>query len=169
MENFCQTGNLEHKDGYDVCRDVKKMTLPSGILRYDLTLIYPKKQTKGHYHVNDEPELYEVISGIANFLIQNRDASQTYMVEAQEKDNVIIPIGFSMRTINPSDDKILIISNWIKDDVKNDYNAFKNLQKPIRLKPKKILQELENLDFLLNPQKYKDFLTVENLYDKIDF
>ena len=163
MENFCQIGKLEHKEGYDVCRNVKRQ----GDLRYDLTRIFPGCQTAGHYHFDNEPELYEMISGEARFLTHNRDASQTYIIEAKEKDKIIFPPGFSMRTINPSKDKELVVSNWISDKTKNDYNAFKNLQEPVKLKPKQLPKELENLEFLTQPEKYKEFLTIEKLYNII--
>jgi len=170
MENFCQRGKIEHKNGYDVCRGEKR----SGELRYDLTLLHPSAQTSGHYHFGDEPELYEVRSGQALFLTQDRKAKKTYIIEAEEKDRIVFPPGHSMRTINPSKDKELIISNWVSDKTTNDYNAFKNFQEsrqaeqePIKLKPKKLPKELENLDFLNNPEKYKDILTIKNLYERV--
>lgn len=167
MENFCQRGKLERKDGYDVCRGEKWQTSPAGELRYDLTLLYPSKQTAGHYHTSGFPELFEVLSGNALFLTQNSDAQKTYLISAKEKEKVIILPEFSIKTINPSKDKKLMISNWISDKTTNDYNAFKNLQEPIKLKPKKLPKELENLDFLNNPEKYKNILTMENLYEQI--
>lgn len=162
MENFCENGKLEKKNGYDVCRGVGQ----KGELRYDLTLLYPSAQTSGHYHFGNEPELYEVQSGQASFLIQSRDVQETYLIVAKEKEKIVVVPGFSMRTINSSVSDNLIISNWVNDKVKNDYNAFKNLQEPIKLKPKKLPKELEDLDFLINPEKYKDILTIENLYDR---
>lgn len=163
MENFCERGKLEVKEGYEVCRDVER----HGELRYDLTLLYPSSQTLGHCHFGNEPELYEVLSGQANFLTQNREAKKTYIIEAKEKDKIVFPPGHSMRTINPSGEKELLISNWINDKVKNDYNAFKNLQEPIRLKPKQLPSELKDLEFLSNPEKYAEILTIENLYERI--
>ena len=163
MENFCKNGKLEHKNGYDVCRAVDER---DG-LRYDLTLLHPYAQTSGHYHLGAEPELYEVQSGQALFLTQDREAKKTYIIEAEEKEKVVFPPGYSMRTINPSNEKELAISNWIDNKVKNDYNAFKNLQEPIKLKPKKLPKELESLDFLKNPKKYSHLLTIENLYERI--
>lgn len=163
MENFCTSGKLEHKEGYDVCRSVDER----GELRYDLTKIFPEQFTYGHYHFNNEPELCEVQSGQALFLIQSRDARKTYLVEAGEKEKVIIVPGFSMRTINPSTKINLIISNWVNNNVHNDYNAFKTIPEPIKLKPKPLPAELENLDFLINPSKYSNLLTINNLYEKI--
>ncbi|MBI4692009.1 MAG: hypothetical protein HY773_00995 [Candidatus Terrybacteria bacterium] len=163
MENFCQRGKLEIKNDYEVCRGVDA----KNGLRYDLTLLRPSSQTAGHYHFGIEPELYEVQSGRAQFLIQSRDAQKTYLIETEEKERVVIPPDFSMRTINPSKEKELLISNWVSDKIKNDYNAFKNLQEPIKLRPKKLPQELENLEFLNNPEKYANILTIENLYERI--
>lgn len=163
MENFCKIGKIEYKEGYDVCRGVKWQ----GDLRYDLTLLYPGAQTAGHYHTSGFPELFEVLSNNALFLTQGRDSQETYLINAKEKEKVVILSEFSIRTINPSKDKELIISNWISDKTKNDYNAFKNVPEPIKLKPKPLPKELENLEFLSKPEKYKEFLTIENLYEKI--
>jgi len=160
MENFCKRGKIEKKEGYEVCRGEDRR---NG-LRYDLTKIFPGCQTLGHYHFGNEPELYEVQSGQALFLTQNRDASQTYLIEAKKKDKIVFPPGFSMRTINPSNDKELIISNWVNDKVKNNYEAFQNMPEPVKLKPKSLPKELENLEFLNEPEKYKNILTIDNLY-----
>lgn len=161
MESFCKIGKLEHKDGYDVCRSIKR----DGELRYDLTLIYPGRQTAGHYHRPEFPELFEVLSGQAKFLMQKGE--ETYAVEAKEKEKIIVPPDFSIRTINPSLENNLVVSNWIDDNVKNDYNAFEKIPEPVKLKPKQLPQELENLEFLTNPEKFKQFLTIERLYDRI--
>ena len=161
MENFCKIGKLEKKHGYDVCRGEKRR----GKLRYDLTKILPRGHTLGHYHMPNFPELFEVLSGKAIFLTQKN--KKTYAIEAKKKEKVVILSGFSIRTINASGRNILIISNWIDDRVKNNYNAFKNIQKPIKLKPKKFPAKLKNLDFLINPKKYKKFLAIEKLYEKL--
>ncbi len=160
MENFCQKGKIEHKEGYDVCRGEDRR----GELRYDLTRIFPGNQTFGHYHFGNEPELYEVLSGQALFLIQSAATKEAYLIEAKEKEKIIIPPGFSMTTINPSPDNELIVSNWVDDKVKNNYEAFKTMPEPIKLKPKKLPPELVSLEFLSNPEKYSEVLTIENLY-----
>ncbi len=158
MEDFCQIGKLEKKQGYDVCRGEKRQ----GRLRYDLTKILPDHQTLGHRHAPEFPELFEVISGQAIFLTQGN--GQTYAIKVEEKEQVVILPGFSVRSINPSLEHDLIISNWIDDEVKNDYNAFEKIPEPAKLKPEKLPEELKNLDFLSHPEKYEKFLTVENLY-----
>lgn len=161
MENFCPIGKLEKKNGYDVCREVKR----SGNLRYDLTKIYPGARTAGHYHKPEFPELFEVLSGRAIFLTQRDE--ETYAIEAKEKEKIIVPPDFSIRTINPSADNNLVVSNWIDDGAKNIYNAFEKIPEPIKLKPKIFPKELENLEFLSKPEQYKELLTIEKLYDRI--
>jgi oxalate decarboxylase/phosphoglucose isomerase-like protein (cupin superfamily) len=211
MENFCRIGKLERKsvDGiseYDVCRGEKQ----KGNLRYDLTLIYPKRlgrpacagrelpRTFGHYHAKGQVELFEIISGRTLFFMQRyennpRIIKEAYLVEADEKEKVIILPDFSVTSMNPQKKKISLTSNWINIKVKNDYKFFENLKgncyyivedknknitfkkngkyqkipKLILLKPKKLSAELRNLDFLNNPKKYKKFLTVKNCYKKI--
>lgn len=163
MENFCEIGRHEIKNGYEVCRGVDQR----GELRYDLTLLYPSSQTAGHYHEPKLPELFGVLSGNALFLTQDPEAKQTYLISAKENDKAIILPDFSIRTINPSKEKELLVFNWISDKAKNDYDAFTNIGEPIKLKPKKLPAELENLEFLTNPEKYANFLTIENLYEKV--
>jgi oxalate decarboxylase/phosphoglucose isomerase-like protein (cupin superfamily) len=161
MENFCQIGKLEKKHGYLVCRGKKWR----GKLRYDLTKLMPGRHTLGHYHQPKFPELFEVLSGQAIFLTQKKE--KTYAVKAKKREKVVILPGFSIRTINVSKKNILIVSNWIDKRVKNNYNAFKKIPKPVNLKPKKFPKELKNLNFLSQPKKYKKFLTIKNLYEKI--
>ena len=162
MALICKNGKLEKKDGYEVCRGEKWQ----GKLRYDLTEILPNRQTIGHWHTPGFPELFEVISGRAIFLTQS--GNKTYAIEAKEKEQIVVMPDFSIRTINPSLDNNLIVSNWIDDGVKNDYNnAFEKIPKPTKLRSKKLPAELKNFDFLSNPEKYKKFLGIDNLYEKI--
>lgn len=163
MENFCKNGKLEVKNGYEVCREEDRR----GELRYDLTKLFPGRQTAGHYHFGGEPELYEVQSGQAVFLTQSRNGEKTYAIEAKKGEKVVILPYFSMRTINPSKGDDLVISNWVNDKVKNDYNAFSSVPEAIKLRPNDLPQELENLEFLSSPEKYQEFLTIEKLYERI--
>ncbi|MFH0803649.1 MAG: glucose-6-phosphate isomerase family protein [Candidatus Tagabacteria bacterium] len=189
MENFCQIGKLEKKHGYDVCRGEKRR----GDLRYDLTLLYPKTSTFGHFHTKGHAELFEVLSGQAMFFMQRHGklpkfVKEAYLVEAKKNEKIIVLPNFSITTINPKKNKKLIVSNWINNKVKNDYSIFKKLKGPcykkagkefeknknykkipnlIRLRPKKLPAKLKNLNFLNNPKKYKKILTIKNLYTKI--
>lgn len=218
MTNFCQWGKLEIKkvidlnsvlfdqsqpEGqviYEVCRGENV----EGSFRYDLTLFHPVLlglelgKTFGHYHENNNPEIYEVLSGRALFLIQKYEdnpsvISEAYLVEAREKDKVVIPFGFGMVTINAQIDKEALIGNWVDVGVKNTYEFFEKLrggcyyiltaenrswkaeenknyqQVPelINLEPKTLPIELRNLEFLSNSRKYKDILTIDNLYERL--
>ncbi len=122
---------------------------------------------------------------------------EAYAIKAEAGDKVIIPPDFGFCSINPSPDKSLIISNWIDTRARNMYEdieknhglcyyitntgstAVSSIASPIKnpaygkvpelvwLKPQKLPPELENLDFLSFPQKYKKFLTIESLYKNI--
>lgn len=189
MENFCEKGKLEIKNGYEVCRGEKWR----GELRYDLTKLQPLFRTFGHYHDKGQTELFEVISGQALFFMQSYkehpdSIEEACLAEAKEGEKIIVPPNFSITSINPNKDKELIISNWINIHVKNEYEFFeklggtcyliigdeikknenyKTVPKLIKLRPKKLPKELENLDFLNNPEKYSHLLTIENLYERI--
>lgn len=116
---------------------------------------------------------------------------KVYRINGKEKDKIIVMQNFGFTNINPDSENELILSNWISKSVENIYEDIKNLggfcyvakrdaegkiffeknknytQVPelIELKPKKLPRELENLDFLIHPEKYKEILTIENLYD----
>ncbi|MDP2856042.1 MAG: glucose-6-phosphate isomerase family protein [bacterium] len=218
MESFCLNGQCESKRAsdlkavlydknfsgdfvvYEVCRAEKR----KGDLRYDLTLIHMEllgrelPKTFGHYHLNQEPELYEILSGQAKFLIQRYEVhpfviSEAYLIEAQKGDRVTIPPGFGVVTINSNIDTEALISNWLNAGIQNSYEFFKEfhgacyyiLNKEnggwqverndnykevpplIELRPKPFLSDLENLDFLIQPEKYRNLLTIDNLYKKL--
>ena len=97
-------------------------------LRYDITLIPPGKidgefvKTAGHYH-KPYPEIYEVLSGRAYFLIQSESA--VYLSEAEPGEKFIIPPSFGHNTINVFD-KPLLIANWISEKAIYDYESYKN-------------------------------------------
>lgn len=217
MENFCPHGQREVRRAselkavlydknfsddfvvYEVCRAEKR----KGDLRYDLTLIHREllgkelPKTFGHYHSNQEPELYEILSGNVYFLIQRYEVdplviSEAYLVEAQKGDKVIIPSGFGMVSINSDIDEEVLIGNWINNGTSNSYEFFKEcrgacyyiLNKEsgvgqaerndnykavaplIGLRPKILSSSLENLNFLIQPDEYRNFLTIDNLYKK---
>ena len=218
MENFCLSGQRESKQAgdlravlydknfsgnfiaYDVCRGEKI----KGDLRYDLTLIHREllgkelPKTFGHYHLHQEPELYEILSGEVKFLIQKYETdplviTEAYLIEAQKGDRVIIPLGFGMVTINSNVNEEALISNWVNNGISNSYEFFKkgrgacyyifyqegggwqvekneNYKKVaplISLVPKAFPDNLEGLDFLIQPEKYHNLLTIDNLYKKL--
>jgi glucose-6-phosphate isomerase, archaeal len=105
-------------------------------LRYDITVIFPcmmgveYPKTLGHYHpfVPGEdvsyPEIYEVLSGEAHYVMQKVDSSlnviDNYVVKAKTGDKIIIPPGYGHFTINPIKD-ILIMANWTDGTFMSDY------------------------------------------------
>jgi len=199
MENFCKNGKLEHKKGYDVCRNVDE----HGELRYDLTLIYPTSneilpRTFGHYHTIGYVELFEVIKGKTLVIMQKEDKNpdeieEVYIIEAEKGQKLIVLKNFGFCNINPQEKESLLLSNWISKSVENLYQDIKDLNgfcyvakrdvnkkiffeknknykkvpEPIKLKPKKLPKELEDLNFLSNPEKYSNLLTINNLYERI--
>ena len=108
--------------------------------RYDITVIYAKKigrelpKTFGHYHLGiPYPEIYEVISGLAWFLIQRPKESnpgvieEIYMIEAGPGEKIIVPPGFGHISTNPGK-KELILANWVSRDIQYDYESYENMR-----------------------------------------
>jgi glucose-6-phosphate isomerase len=107
-------------------------------IRFDITVISPKiiegefAKTYGHAHPEAEdglsyPEVYQVLSGEAIFLLQksNRDKSMDVkLIRTKKGDVLVIPPNFSHVTINPSKD-VLVLSNLVADDFESDYAEFK--------------------------------------------
>jgi glucose-6-phosphate isomerase, archaeal len=120
-------------------RHDRSIILDNG-LRYDITVIPPQKlgtefvKTAGHYHptVDDTgytfPEVYEVLRGTAHYLLQKCEDSKitdVVMIEANEGDKVIIPPGYGHVTINPTNNKVLKMSNWVSRDFESIYEPYK--------------------------------------------
>jgi len=128
---------------YSMYRDVAKsetdrIWLHSHTVRYDITVIPPADiggeyvKTKGHYHPDTSagvgyPELYEVIDGIAHFLLQKKILDDIVLVEAEKGDIFFIPPGYGHVTINPSQDKTLILANLVSTAFVSDYSVYEAL------------------------------------------
>jgi glucose-6-phosphate isomerase len=108
-------------------------------LRYDITVIPPSilgcefVKTAGHYHPlvpgTDVtfPEVYEVLSGEANYVMQkpdNNSITDVIMIKAKQGDKVIIPPGYGHLTINASN-KVLKMANWVARDFESIYSPIK--------------------------------------------
>lgn len=99
-------------------------------LRYDITVISPMHlgkefdKTIGHYH--NCPEIYEVLSGKAIFLFQEKSESpkKVFLVKVKRGEKVFIPKGLEHITINPSKQP-LVLANIIKDKIESHYGFFK--------------------------------------------
>jgi len=108
-------------------------------LRFDITVIPPREicgefiKTKGHYHPDNPsgigyPEVYEVLSGMAHFLLQNRDFSDIVMIAASAGEIVVIPPGYGHVTINPSKISVLQMANIVSTRFESDYRGYESLQ-----------------------------------------
>lgn len=108
--------------------------LSTHALRYDITRIPPLTlcgeyvKTKGHYHPPnpsgvDYPEVYEVLSGEAHYLLQDRAVENVVLIFAQEGDKVIIPPGYGHVTINASS-RTLLMANLVSSRFSSDYSLY---------------------------------------------
>jgi glucose-6-phosphate isomerase len=107
-------------------------------LRYDLTVIPPadlcgeRIKTKGHYHPANPagvgyPEIYEVLEGRAQYLLQSRRLDEVIIIDAAAGDLVIIPSGYGHTTINPSPDKTLAMANIVSTEFESEYGEYESL------------------------------------------
>ncbi len=103
-------------------------------IRHDLTVISFGTlngefiKTYGHYHPKVKnssfPEIYQVVSGVAVFLLQKEDLSEVLLVWAKAPETVIVPPDFGHITINLGK-KELILANLVARSVKGLYAPFK--------------------------------------------
>ena len=111
-------------------------------LRYDITVIPPKMlgsefvKTKGHYHLDNWQEVYNVLEGTAIYLMSRRsgippEAGQiddVYAVTAEKGESIIIKPGYGHVTINPSETQELKMANWVSPNCKVDYKSYEEKQ-----------------------------------------
>lgn len=108
-------------------------------LRYDITVIPPRMlgcefvKTAGHYHPKVTgydmtfPEIYEVLSGEAQYILQKLEDGQikdVVLIKAGVGDKVIIPPGYGHLTINVSN-KVLKMANWVECGFESMYLPIK--------------------------------------------
>ncbi|MDO5845858.1 MAG: glucose-6-phosphate isomerase family protein, partial [Methanocorpusculum sp.] len=145
MENVLATrpSNVDSaKPLYYMYRDLYKthgdhLWLQRHHLRYDITRIpagiingeYTK--SKGHYHPRNAagvayPEVYEVLSGYAYYLLQKRDHTDVILVPAHAGDVVLIPPGYGHVTINPGKDE-LVMANLVSTDFASEYGEINEM------------------------------------------
>ena len=171
-------------------------TIFNGLMGVELSKTfghYHPRNKEGYFF----PELYALLEGRAWFLLQKPERSnpkiikEALLVEAVRGEKIVMPPEFGHASANP-EKKDLKLGNW-KAEFDNDYqiyeilhgacyyfleskegsiNIIKNshyemVPELIKVKPKKLSKELENLEFLTNPEKYLNLLTVENCFEKI--
>jgi len=127
-EMFMQTKE-EERDLYYMFRGVDIFDR----IRYDITAILPGTvgkeyiKTKGHYHPEGYPEVYEVMNGKAFYLLQRsldfESVDDVILVEAGEGDIVIIPPYYGHVTVNRGED-ILIMSNLVSTEFSSIYEPY---------------------------------------------
>lgn len=109
-------------------------------LRYDITVIYPKRlgselaKTIGHYHPLKPrtgisyPEIYEVLSGSAYFLFQEIKGDQApklYLVLARLGEKVVVPPGYGHITINAGKAPLIIANIYAVNVPPSNYEFFR--------------------------------------------
>ncbi|MEM1689643.1 MAG: glucose-6-phosphate isomerase family protein [Candidatus Hadarchaeales archaeon] len=121
----------------DLWMDEDRETILRNRLRYDITIIPPRKmgvefvKTQGHYHPEccpnlTYPEIYEVQEGKAHYLLQRKEKGKiidVILIEAEAGDKVIIPPNYGHVTINPTDEP-LRMANWVSRDFTSLYQEF---------------------------------------------
>ncbi len=115
------------------------LTMKEHNLRYDITVIPPRMlgcefvKTAGHYHPKIAgtamtfPEIYEVLSGEAQYLLQKPEddkINDVILIKAGAGDKVIIPPGYGHLTVNSSS-KVLKMANWVARDFESIYEPIK--------------------------------------------
>jgi len=128
-EMFVQTKEEEERDLYYMFRGVDIFDR----IRYDITAILPGTvgkeyiKTKGHYHPEGYPEVYEVMNGKAFYLLQRsldfESVDDVILVEAGEGDIVVIPPYYGHVTVNRGED-ILIMSNLVSTEFSSIYEPY---------------------------------------------
>jgi glucose-6-phosphate isomerase len=107
-------------------------------LRFDITIIPPGLlngeyvKTKGHYHPESPagvgyPELYQVFSGEAHYLLQHKSLGDIAVVKAHAGDIVLVPPDYGHVTINPGSQD-LFMANIVSTAFSSEYELYERLQ-----------------------------------------
>ena len=105
-------------------------------LRYDITVIPPAiicgefVKTKGHYHPENPagygyPEIYEIIEGRAEYMLQERRFRDAVMVKAAKGSRVLIPPGYGHVTINTGNEE-LVMANIVSTAFESCYGEYES-------------------------------------------
>lgn len=104
-------------------------------VRYDVTVMEHYSlgrescKTFGHYHpVSDDgmncyPEIYEVLSGKATFILQKmggNNVMEVILIDADENSKVLMPPGYGHITVNRGKGK-LILTNLVSSRFESEY------------------------------------------------
>lgn len=125
----------------DLYRAKDEEAIRANNLRFDVTVMPANHlgqeyvKTKGHYHPDaghgvPYPELYEVMSGRAHYLLQKKGTDgieDVIVVKAKRGDTVIIPPGYGHITINPGT-TTLKMANWVSSSFDSRYEDIEQKQ-----------------------------------------
>lgn len=127
--------SLIKKDAYlmyrGVCLKKDRDLFEENHLRYDITVIFPyqfeKEFNKTIGHCHSTPEIYEILSGEAIFLIQGPKTSveKIYLKKVKAPAIIILPAFYNHLIINPSN-SFLIVADIFSNQVQSDYSILKN-------------------------------------------
>ncbi|MGB3907317.1 MAG: glucose-6-phosphate isomerase family protein [Methanomethylovorans sp.] len=165
-------------------------------LRYDITVIPPQMlgkeyvKTAGHYHPTvpgasvSYAELYQVLEGKANYLLQRKSAKgieDVVVVDAEAGDIVMVPPGYGHITINSSSET-LKMANWVCSEFSSMYDPIKERSgaayyllgtgyvanpKYSDIPPIRYLKPID--PSILELAKGEDMYNLVNSLDKLDF
>lgn len=132
-----------------------KWARESAGLRYDITVIFPGTigseyvKTVGHYHPKvpgqswTYPEVYQVLSGRAHFLLQrggeiSGEVEDFIVADFSAGDILLIPPFYGHVTTNPGKEP-LVMANWIASEFQSVYD-------PVRLRKGLAFYDVEYKD-----------------------
>ena len=114
-------------------KDRKKIIVNN--LRFDITVLPPftvgdePNKTFGHFHPTPKggavswPEVYEVLSGRAHYLLQSN--KEFLVFDAKPGDKCLMLPGFGHVSVNPSSKEPLVMANWVYPGFKSNYGPIK--------------------------------------------
>ncbi len=123
----------------DIARPGDRAALRAAGLRYDVTILAPARlgaewnKTYGHYHPlapggDYYPEVYEVLSGRAVYLLQHRapggGIDDVLVIPASPGDKVFMIPGYGHSTINVGDEP-LVMANWVAGAFSSEYGDYR--------------------------------------------
>jgi len=115
----------------DVAMGKDRGKIAANGLRFDITVLPPfnvgdePNKTFGHFHPTPKgracswPEVYEVLSGHAHYLLQSK--GEFLVFDARPGDKCLMLPGFGHITVNPSSQEPLVMANWVYPGFKSDY------------------------------------------------
>lgn len=147
LEDMRKVLMMDNADGpeilYHMYRDVhirgNEDIIKKYNLRYDITVIKPGLigsefiKTAGHYHPLKRgqnisyPEVYEVLSGKATYILQKQGASineleDVIVVEVKAGQKICIPPNYGHVSIN-AEKETLVMCNWVGDGWASTYEG----------------------------------------------